>query len=537
MKLTARSYLFGSLALLAACSSGLEQPLPELGTLASTTSLVVPLSSNADDAEENSRGLSKSGEALDFSQDDQTVALRFANVKVPQGATIKSATISFTAISDDSAPVKLQVRAEASDNALPFGSSVKDRAKTSAADWNPKPWRRGLATRTWDLNEVVQEVVSRGGWESGNALAFYVIGDGKAERSAYARDKSSSRTPLLKITFEAPSVTSPGEAPTPSSPEVPEISSGSCLNRGSAPLMTLSSSYNKSVLIRNQSSGVRVNARNARFLNRAGLGNPSFLANYNAASFCLHGGFMDIGLSDTTDWNSFHNAAGLIFYNTPNAVIENMTINQTSDGITFKNNNPNWVFRNSYIRHAGDDGVENDRFNNGLVDDVLIDWAFTGLSCRKEQKSARDVNYNFRVQNTLIALKPQVGTYEAYQGRSNVPGHNELFKVTQNVAKGCRLILRDNVFLISGYAGKIDPSEHAGVKYDVLNRAACQGHKNTIVYTGTNRYYLKELKAAAPECFDVTTDVGVWKAARARWFDRHPEFSKYRNAEPSGASR
>ena len=53
---------------------------------------------------------------------------------------------------------------------------------------------------------------------------------------------------------------------------------------------------------------------------------------------------MDIGLSDTADWNTFHNAAGLILYNTPNAVIENLTIHQTSDGITIKDNNPNWVF-------------------------------------------------------------------------------------------------------------------------------------------------------------------------------------------------
>ena len=185
MKLSARSYLFGSLALLAACSSGLQEPLPELETLASTTSLQIPLSSNADDAEEGSRGLSKSGKALDFSQDGQTVALRFTNVKVPQGARVKSATISFTAISADSAPVKMQVRAEDSDNASPFGSSVKGRTKTSAAaSWEPKPWRKGLAARTWDLSKVVQEVVSRNGWESGNALAFYVTGDGDAKRSA-----------------------------------------------------------------------------------------------------------------------------------------------------------------------------------------------------------------------------------------------------------------------------------------------------------------------------------------------------------------
>ncbi len=520
--------------------------------------LTLTVADAKDDAEEAS-SVTTTGKALDFSQNRQTVGLRFTGVGLPQGAKVKTATISFTAISDDSAPVDLQVQAEAADTAASLGSSFKDRAKTSAsALWQPKPWTKGLATRTSDLSKVVQEVVSRNGWKSGNALAFYVTGDGSAKRSVYSFDAGSQYAALLRITYEvsaavptptpAPTpVPTPAPTPTPTPTPAPEPeptpqpapmpASASCLD-GSAPLMTLSGDYTTTVYVRNQSLGVRVDARNARFLNRAGLGNPSFLAKYNAGSFCLSGGFMDIGLSDTADWNSFHNAAGLIFYDTPNLIIENMTINQTSDGVTVKNNNPDWVFRDSYVRHAGDDGVENDRFNNGLVDDVLIDWAYTGLSCRKEEKDPnfKDFNYNFKVQNTLIALKPQVGTYGGYTtGQATAPSHNELFKVTPNVTKGCRLILQDNVFLISGYAGKIDPSEHAKVNYDVLDRAACQGHKNTIVYTGTNGYYLKELKAAAPECFDVTTDVGVWKAARARWFDRHPEFSRYRNAEPTGA--
>ena len=527
MKLSARGYLLSSLVLLAACSSGLEQG-PELETQAAAKTIEIPLANNADDAEQSGSRLVTNGKALDFSQDRQTVALRFSNVKVPQGAKIKAATISFTAISADSEPVKLQVRAEDTDNAATFGKSVSDRAQTSAvAAWNPKPWRRGLATRTWNLSSVVQEVVSRGGWESGNALAFYVTGDRDVKRSAYARDKSSSRTPRLKITFEPSLRPDADPEPEPGVPERPNVSSSSCLNNGVT--RKLSGDYRSRVLIRNGKNAV-IDARDAKLLARS-----AFLAENNGGSLCLSGGFLDNGLSDDTDWDTFHNAAGLLFYRTPNATIENMTIAHTGDGITFKNDNPNWLFRDSYIRHAGDDGVENDRFNDGTVDDVLIDWAYTGLSCRKEQKSARDVNYTFKVQNTLIALKPQEGTYNRSKGRGGAPGHNQLFKVTQNVTKGCRLALRDNVFLISGYAGKVDPSEDPKVKYDVLDRGACRGHKNTIIYTGGSPGYLKELQAAAPECFDVTTNLGVWKAARAKWFNRHPQFAEYRDNEPRGA--
>ena len=530
MKLYASIYLFGSLALLAACNSGLEQG-PELAAQAVTQTLSIPLSNGKDDVEEGSR-MVMSGKALDFSQNRQTVALRFTNVKVPRGAKIKAATISFTAITNDAASLRLQVRAENGDNAAPFGKSVKTRTKTAAvANWNPGRWQRNRAVSSVDLSRVVQEVVSRGGWKPGNALAFYVTGNRNAKRSAYSRDMDSKRTPLLKITFEQSLRPSDNPEPVPNTPDEPSapsrpnVPSSSCLSSGVT--HKLSGNYQSRVLIRN-GRNVAIDARDARFLAQS-----SFLTNYNSGSFCLSGGFVHNGLSDAQDWDTFHSSSALVFYNTPNAVIENMTVEMTGDGITFKNNNPNWLFRDSYIRHAGDDGVENDRFNDGTVDDVLIDWAYTGLSCRKEQLGEQDVPYNFTVKNTLIALKPQKGTYKGTS--TTPPGHNQLFKVTQGVTRGCQLVLRDNVFLISQYAGKIDPSEDLKVKYDVLNRSACQGHKNTIVYTGGESWYLKELRAAAPECFDVTTDIGVWKAARARWFDRHPQFAQYKNSEPRGA--
>ena len=485
-------------------SASTNAPAPAAPSPAATSgSLTLKLADPKDDAEEGS-SLTTNGKALDFSQNGQTVALRFTEVGLPQGAKIKAATLSFTAIADDSAPVNLQVRAEAADTAAPFNSSFKARAKTAAsAPWQPEAWKRDQTAHTSDLSSVVQEVVSRRGWNSGNALAFYVTGDRDAKRSAYALDKSSALAPVLRVTYEV-SQAAPVPAPTPTPTPAPEplptptpqptpeplptpapeptpepvtpapvtptpAVSTSCLE-GDAPLMTLAGNYTSRVYIAKKSAGIRIDARDAKLLAKS-----AFLAENNGGSLCLSGGFLDNGLSDDTDWDTFHNAAGLLFYRTPNATIENMTIVHTGDGITFKNDNPNWLFRDSYIRHAGDDGVENDRFNDGTVDDVLIDWAYTGLSCRKEQLAAQDVPYTFKVQNTLIALKPQEGTYGRSQGGSGPASHNQLFKVTQNVTKGCRLALRDNVFLISGYAGKVDPSEDPKVKYDVLDRGACRG--------------------------------------------------------------
>ena len=506
----------------------------------------VSVAATTDDAEGTTSAF-LTGKALDFAQNRQAVGLRFSSVPVPKGAVVKDAAISFVASAADAAPLNLLVRGEASDSAAPFSGPFGARPQTAAsALWQPKPWTVGLATRTSDLSRVLQEIVSRGGWANGNAVTFYVTGDsaatGAVKRSAYSRDAGAAYAAVLRVTYELPTTPTPTPVPTPTPTPTPvptptptptpvptptptPVPTASCLE-GTAPLMSLTGDYPATVYVRQKTQGVRVDARNARFL--APAGQASFATNLNAGSFCLYGGLLDVaGLTDTTDWNTFHSAHGLLFYGTPNAVIENLTTLEVGDGIAFKNDNPNWTFRNSYIRHAGDDGIENDRFNAGTVDNVLIDWAYTGVSCRQESVAARNVP--FRIQNTLIALRPQRGSYS---GKN--PGHGELFKVTKNSTRGCKLILRDNVFLITNSAGYVDPSDDPLVRYDMLDTAACAGHKNTIVYVGRDAYYLARLRAADPACFTVTTDVGVWKAARSRWFDRNPQFRAFRYAEPSG---
>ena len=301
--------------------------------------------------------------ALDFAENRQTVGLRFAGVRIPPGARINWAVISFTAVAADAAPVNLRIHGLDADSAPPLRSFGGARTSASAL-WQPRPWTVGAGTRSSDLRAVVQEVVSRGGWRSGNALSFFVTGDRDAKRSAYAFDKNRAYAPVLSVSY-----TADGGAPTPPPPSTPSSPSGSCLSRGRGPLVPLSGTYRSTVYVRQKTQGVRVDARTARFL--APAGQASFATNLNAVSFCLSGGLLDVaGLSDTTDWNTFHSAHGLLFYGTPNATVENLTTLEVGDGISFKNDNPNWTFRDSYVRHAGDDGVENDRFNAGTVDDA-----------------------------------------------------------------------------------------------------------------------------------------------------------------------
>ncbi len=283
--------------------------------------------------------------------------------------------------------------------------------------------------------------------------------------------------------------------------------SGSCLNDGGK-LIKMSGNYNKAGIVRRQSNA-RVDARGAKFLGRK----PALLSNGNRG-LCFSGGVVDVGLSLSASWSTFHNAAGILFYDSPNAIVEKVAVLNAGDGISFKDNNQNWNFRNSYIRNAGDDGIENDRGNSGRVSGVLVDNAFMGVSCRRE-KNRKFGNSSLTIENSLIAMNPKRSAY--------------MFKWTFDTkSAGCRLTLKNNVFLLPKSAGYMDIGDHPRIKSRPLNEGACRGNKNTIVYTGRDKRYLEQLKKASPACFNVTTDKNVWTKARNAWFSRNPEFSKYR---------
>ena len=80
--------------------------------------------------------------------------------------------------------------------------SGRPRAPLQVA-WEPEPWnteREGSAEqRTPDLSSLVQAVVDRPGWESGNYIAFLITGTGR--RTAQAHDKPNGAPARLIVRF------------------------------------------------------------------------------------------------------------------------------------------------------------------------------------------------------------------------------------------------------------------------------------------------------------------------------------------------
>ena len=174
---------------------------PSTGT--GTSSISKRIVHKYDDAEEDDGDMSRTSSDLDLGE--EWVGLRFQSITVPQGATITDAYIQFTAEDNDNGSAKVKIYGEDENDADQYSSSdddITDRTKTSEkVTWNMPSWTTNTTYNTPDLTDIVQEIVDRGGWLSGNDMAF-IIKPENGDRDAYTYDASTSKAPLLFIEWE-----------------------------------------------------------------------------------------------------------------------------------------------------------------------------------------------------------------------------------------------------------------------------------------------------------------------------------------------
>jgi hypothetical protein len=110
-----------------------------------------------------------------------TTFLRFQQVTIPQGAIIESAVLNIFAHEDEADEAKITIFAEAADNSPAFIETelITGRTWTTASlPWTiTEPWTIWQPYSSPDFKNVVQEVVSRAGWSSGNSMTIFLRGE------------------------------------------------------------------------------------------------------------------------------------------------------------------------------------------------------------------------------------------------------------------------------------------------------------------------------------------------------------------------
>ena len=153
----------------------------------------------------------------------EMVGIRFQNVAVPKNATINCAEIVFEVDEPGAGTVSLDIFGDDTNDSDAWATSPANRlpsgrTQTSAkVDWevtdNPAV---GATLTTPDLSSIVQEIVYRGGWASGNDMAFMIALD--ADSGSAVSDASNTRivssyngttSPKLRVYYDTSSTVTP----------------------------------------------------------------------------------------------------------------------------------------------------------------------------------------------------------------------------------------------------------------------------------------------------------------------------------------
>jgi len=135
--------------------------------------------------------------------------IRFTNVTIPQGSTIRSAWARFMAYDSQviSGIVLKCYFVNADDPDAPADQAELDGfSLTSAVNWTSIPlWSDGIRYTTPDLKTILQTIVDRSGWASGNAVIL-IIEDNSSAAGANRKFSSydylgSGEKPALYVTW------------------------------------------------------------------------------------------------------------------------------------------------------------------------------------------------------------------------------------------------------------------------------------------------------------------------------------------------
>ncbi|MFH1103547.1 MAG: metallophosphoesterase [Actinomycetota bacterium] len=160
---------------------------------------------SADDAEELASGyLDTTSSDLELAVErvPQTIGLRFVGLPIPPNATITAAWIQFTVDEVSTGPASLTIRAHDTANPAAFSGTrgITSRATTAASvAWTPAPWPTvGAAAtdqRTPDLSPVLQAIINRPDWTTGNPLALILSGTGTRTAESF----NGTAAPVLHL--------------------------------------------------------------------------------------------------------------------------------------------------------------------------------------------------------------------------------------------------------------------------------------------------------------------------------------------------
>ncbi len=253
-----------------------------------TGTVLVQVNQGSDDVNEVSNTLNPSDTTLwvgGAGSQESYLGLRFNNISVPKNATITSATLEMYAASSAWITLGLNIGAEAVDNSATFSDSSRpsQRTLTTARDLHSSNvnWTAGNWYTLDDVAPIIQELVNRGGWQSGNSISLVLknTGGNWARKFMSSIEGNPALAPRLRITYSGGS-----QSPTNTPTNTPVATNTATATTGAPPANTLDTFNRANGPVGSnwagETSGFSVNGDQ---LLTSGLG--AYTMNWNAQSF------------------------------------------------------------------------------------------------------------------------------------------------------------------------------------------------------------------------------------------------------------
>ncbi len=181
--------------------------------------IVVPISASSDDANEVNGSLNTSDNTLwvgGAGSSESYLGLRFTGVNIPRNSTIQSAVLEMFAATSVWISMDVNIGAEAVDNSTTTFSptnrpSQRTLTTTRVVHTSDQGWSAGAWYPFDDMRPLVQQIVNRGGWNSGNSLTLVLRGTGGlwARKFMDSFEGNPGFAPRLRINFTTPGGTGP----------------------------------------------------------------------------------------------------------------------------------------------------------------------------------------------------------------------------------------------------------------------------------------------------------------------------------------
>lgn len=235
----------------------------------------------------------------------------------------------------------------------------------------------------------------------------------------------------------------------------------------------------------------------------------------------LRGGLFAGEVPQDSDWKSTYcnsTAAGL--RGSPGATLEDLRIRRVWDAVRMSEAVNTFVLRGSWFSEVRDDCIENDYLNGGVVEDMLLDGCFAGLSMRPPKGQERSPDEGAVVLRGVL-LRMQSYLYK------DLPRQGPPFKVEPD---GPKIEIHDSIVAMDNL--NIVSKTRLDIGWTRIGQ--CSG--NLLLWTADTPW--PEKFAKPPACFKIVEGAearALWQEARRNWIDCHPDVSRFAEDQASTA--